>query len=912
MQPNQPNPYLPHRDANSSSFAYLDQLPPGTNPQNTPDPALQRPAAPPQLHNPPLPPLINPQLAPFRHPDPRPAPRSPARDATADPEAGRGQKRARPDEMDIESLEHSEPVTKQRRTDSPEPAMPLPESAPVATYQSLSPEDMHTGMVNAVKNGDLEKLQALITVGGNVHQVDEKGNSLAHAAAKNGQIEILKLLAAQHVNLNHRNHASRTALHDAAKHGQIDVVRYLLDQGCDNDDTDSKGYTPLLLAAESDHAEIVKLLEGKGCSISQKYPTGDDLSEEAFTSGNIGMIKWALSKKFYPLYDPASFAHSMPEFFSEDAYAINWLTIHGNLLGQRDKILDRFFWRAAVRGKVENLYLVVQSGWLNTLSKDTLEDLIDHTFLRVIGSGQDDAFIFLFNQGLFHVLDDETKRNHIISFVIDGNIDLFNFLKEKTFDIKSIIYHQKCLDLISCLITALSEFISNETGEDNTFRHIKFVRNRYFSYLELIKRLIELGFDVNTADENRNTPLHLCAPAGFIEIMSYLIAQGGNLNATDSKCNTPLMLSLQAYCYPDEDYSHPPEKEKLALLRQMVLQSDPAIANQAGDTALIIAAKYNLVELAPALAQVLLTHPDRERLIDSVSTTPLFQTMILNPSLVEGKNPAMSRIDETQGVILYNSISKIFFGKDKRKIQNHLSQYLYSPTGIPASKQTAAAEAGIMINTAAWNIQDKGAIENYFSDVGQHFSPELLKRTIAFISQDIEQLAEQAYLWEERNLAPVIENLPETCLSLSLSGASTQDIIDRLTSQGLYYPLAIRIAKAWQSAWAKHAAEISPIINSVSKPTFDEWENEDLSNLNPLTGEITPDALINQIKDFSASEALRASFHAELHRELNSFDSAILKIDDPNVPQDSKDLYADLMMRQLSLISQLINPEKTT
>ena len=45
-----------------------------------------------------------------------------------------------------------------------------------------------------------------------------------------------------------------------------------------------------------------------------------------------------------------------------------------------------------------------------------------------------------------------TKRNHIISFVIDGNVDLFNFLNEKKFDIKSIIYHQKCLDMISSWI----------------------------------------------------------------------------------------------------------------------------------------------------------------------------------------------------------------------------------------------------------------------------------------------------------------------------------------------------------------------------------------------------------------------------------------------------------------------------
>lgn len=147
-----PNALYPPPDANSSSLAYLNNPPPGTNPTDTPDPNPAPP--PPQLRN-----RAQPQRAPLNLEqdlmdiDTGTDTSSAAHDTSPDHAPERGLKRARPDTDDAEALEHSEPVYKQRRTDSPEP---------VAPAIGLSPEAIKTELLDAVTHGKLDRLQSLV------------------------------------------------------------------------------------------------------------------------------------------------------------------------------------------------------------------------------------------------------------------------------------------------------------------------------------------------------------------------------------------------------------------------------------------------------------------------------------------------------------------------------------------------------------------------------------------------------------------------------------------------------------------------------------------------------------------------------------------------------------------------------
>ena len=100
-----PNALYPPPDANSSSLAYLNNPPPGTNPTDTPDPNPAPP--PPQLRN-----RAQPQRAPLNLEqdlmdiDTGTDTSSAAHDTSPDHAPERGLKRARPDTDDAEALEH--------------------------------------------------------------------------------------------------------------------------------------------------------------------------------------------------------------------------------------------------------------------------------------------------------------------------------------------------------------------------------------------------------------------------------------------------------------------------------------------------------------------------------------------------------------------------------------------------------------------------------------------------------------------------------------------------------------------------------------------------------------------------------------------------------------------------------------
>ena len=79
---------------------------------------------------------------------------------------------------------------------------------------------------------------------------------------------------------------------------------------------------------------------------------------------------------------------------------------------------------------------------------------------------------------------------------------------------------------------------NDEDGETPLYRAA------YHGYMEIAKLLIAEGADVNTKSDWLNTPLHDAASEGRNEIVELLIAKGANVNAKNKGEVTPLDLAV--------------------------------------------------------------------------------------------------------------------------------------------------------------------------------------------------------------------------------------------------------------------------------------------------------------------------------------------------------------------------------
>ncbi|KAF7704444.1 hypothetical protein HF521_021516 [Silurus meridionalis] len=133
-----------------------------------------------------------------------------------------------------------------------------PEAALSKLSYILARKDLNT----EEKKKDLEAIRDALTP------------TLACAAAKIGDVEALEAIKEMGGNLCMENYDGRTPLHIAACEGHLKVVQYLLSQGATVYAKDHFGNTPLLNAVRFRHKDVVKLLRKIGGHLSRDEMEG--------------------------------------------------------------------------------------------------------------------------------------------------------------------------------------------------------------------------------------------------------------------------------------------------------------------------------------------------------------------------------------------------------------------------------------------------------------------------------------------------------------------------------------------------------------------------------------------------------------------------------------------------------------
>jgi cytochrome c2 len=124
---------------------------------------------------------------------------------------------------------------------------------------------------DAVGNGDLDEVRALVSQGQDIEEADKRGSTPLHVAAIQGRLEIVEFLISAGAHVNVKNSIlGWTPLYMAAFGGHDDVAILLVANQADIDASSTSGNTPLHVAAEKGYVAIVELLVTNGADVNAK------------------------------------------------------------------------------------------------------------------------------------------------------------------------------------------------------------------------------------------------------------------------------------------------------------------------------------------------------------------------------------------------------------------------------------------------------------------------------------------------------------------------------------------------------------------------------------------------------------------------------------------------------------------
>lgn len=613
-------------------------------------------------------------------------------------------------------------------------------------------------------------------------------------------------------------------------------------------------------------------------------------------------------------------AETKPQDFKKYAKSA---AMTGNLDGLK-RIVDQYEIKKDDFGEWELAHIAAEYGHLNIL-KWLVEQGEDaghtnkkgYTVLQVAAqNGHLNVIQWLVEQGSDIQQTDDYDRNLVGLAAKSGHLDVIKWLHQKGCDIhhcngsdqNAFLFAAKAgeLEVMKWLAEQGSDIQHTTTWDANALTYAA-----EYGHLDVAEWLIEKGCDLNIVDENGNSSIYWAVINNHADIVRLLIRHEVKISADIDGRPNPLLFEAIRNCTAD-------------IVEMLIPYYDISVRDPLGFTPLMLAGHCRAYDSLVPLIWATLKHPKANELLneagakspDLLAKELISQTSFLSPGALEHSHRKADR------PVVIMSQFVLMEVEWKHRQLGELQLLLGSKQSLTAM-QSLAATNGILAGLVPWKISHypNGNFYNVLGPIKRKY-PELDKdyeefwkgvqeRLNTFTAEDIEILTEMAYHWEEENLSPVFENLFETCLGHALSDDPESAIVGELTAKGIYHPLAEGIAKAWQKAWKPVLSLATPLLKPDSV-TFEEWEIEDLAGLDPTTGSLplTPATIGRKMDGFletSVATTLSTAFKIALRENFDSVAGNYLRINDPNLTKSSKELYADLMNRQINMLAQLWN-----
>lgn len=201
--------------------------------------------------------------------------------------------------------------------------------------------------------------------------------------------------------------------------------------------------------------------------------------------------------------------------------------------------------------------------------------------------------------------------------------------------------------------------------------------------LQILQELLKGGANPNLENPNRDSPLIIAVRFDFLPGIRALLKWKANPNQEDKEGNTPLILAIEIYVFETKELEFGTTGTRYPIVKRLLKRylkminllldkgANPNLQNKEGNTALIIAAKIDDLELI----QDLLNRGANPNLQNKEGDTALIMAIRKNnPQVIKellkvGANPYLKN---NSGKNAFDILRSIDFPLDIKEVINHL------------------------------------------------------------------------------------------------------------------------------------------------------------------------------------------------------------------------------------------------
>ncbi len=453
----------------------------------------------------------------------------------------------------------------------------------VQTIEQIQ-SDLNEKLLSAVKNGDLNKVEDLISQGTSLEVKDSNGNTLLHYASQKDHLEVVEYLIKKGASLKAKNKDGETPLELAVQKNYIGIIEFLkktqldldeellatvkgndlnkvkalVSQGASLEAKDNSDNTPLHNACNNGHVKVVEYLIKEGASLKAKNKDGEaPLHVAVQHDGTLEVIEFILNRDLSGIND-----------ITNDGRTPLHLAIQGNKPNTVELLLRK---GASIAVKDKNgktpLDLAKQEDYTNTIEMiEEVQSALDEKLLTAVQNDNLDKVKDLTNQNANVNTRDKYSWTPLHWATFKGYLEVAEFLVKKGADVNAASEN---------LYGSRPIHIAVENNNEN-----------------IVEFLLSKGVDANDTDKQGYTPLHYAAWRGRSEVASLLFDKGANVNAADTSTAGKKPIHVAA-----ENNS----KSVIEFLLSKGVNVDEADKN--GWTPLHYAAKFDQLEVAKFLIE---------------------------------------------------------------------------------------------------------------------------------------------------------------------------------------------------------------------------------------------------------------------------------------------------------------------